>query len=600
MAILYMEGFDHWDVSTTSPGYPSGSNRNHPIKNVGNFQGVGISSSRITTEKSLSVGDSLGGIENRYYVPQNGSFGNEFTHFLLKQNSTSTVFVQYYHFLSSTNLLKGIGIPGQVQIWYSPAYSQYKIESFTQSSYVGAFSSIDGPTSTWLTGGLAYGVIDPNVWKFDSWNFIEVKFNIGSSGGVVFRINNQEVVNVSGITTKYTETYNATYVSYFEPGFYQQNNGISPIDNLVVYDDSGTFNNDWIGEAKVVSLLPVADGSYTDFEVQQDLEVVEIESFEPSFQGRTDLGPMTPTINGGAVNGYRNMWIIPIPWQTSYMGQNYGYGSIFLTSNGLLQFGTWAWNSIYQTNWTENQQPIIGNWFPSVPKIALCDRSVSGQFDEVYGGLCEDCEDEEGGNRTYRLWLGSSSYFNGIEREIELEVVFYESEPNRIDVLTKFRNISGITGVYSTDTKLGSLNLQPGVGETITTSSPVKQNYKMLNDIVFNRNINNNQYGQVSHVYSNTVNSIDSYIFSDVASYPGINVRAVQITFDARKEDIGDRRIAPVLVANGNTTIYTANSSYLGTTDQFYTTILETNPLTSSLWSPNDINNTEFGFKITE
>lgn len=587
MAILFMEGFDHWDITTTGGGYSGNGDRQHPIKNFGDYADVGSFGTigevpydyRTFRDPNIAI-TSVAKFSDfgRYYQPRQSLYRG-WSVFDLKQQSTSTIYIQYYYFSSGDHRTKGIGIPSQLYLEYSPLYK-------TCSLY------------EWANGTpMIVSYVDDSYWRHQSWNFIEVQFVLGLSGSFTFRINNQEVATANNIQTQYNFAYTAYQVGYFDPGYTTLSNASGPIDHVIVYDNSGSTNNDWIGEAKIVTVYPNNDGYYRTFTPERNLEMAIIETIEYAPEGRVNIDPLAVSETFGYLNP-RARYVIPIPWEITYMGKNYGLGQVNFIDFGVIYFGDWYWDQVTQGNWTTGEEPIIGSWYPSSPKLILnyefgADRKPA----EVYGGLCEDCLD---GFRKYRLWCGSTSYYNGIERNIEYEVIFYEDQPDRIDVHTVTRHFDGIRQVTSNTTSHGTFTMEPKTAFSITTLGPTQQNYRMVNDVIIMRNIDNSDYGNVSHVRTNTVGSIESYQFESIPDYPGLDIRAVQTTINARKNDVGNKRIASVFVANSNTSLYVATPTYLGLTDQFHTEIFEVNPITSSNWTANSINNMEFGFKLVD
>jgi hypothetical protein len=597
MAILFMEGFDHWDITTTGGGYPAplttGGIRSHPLKNFGDYMNpdggfsIGDPPYQYQTIRNPNVAvTSVAKFSDfgRYYQPASNLL-KPYSVFNLKNQSTNTIFIQYYAFASENHRNKGFGIPGQILLEYSPVFKTCVLRRWN------------------TTINPLYSVALPSVnWRFESWNFIEIQFVIGMSGGFILRINNQEVASANGIQTQYVFDYTALQGAYYDPDFNTISNPSGPIDHLVIYDNSGDTNNDWLGEAKVATLYPKSDGFYRSFTPQTNLETATVESIPYDPQGRENIDPLTlSNFNGFTISTSTVFrYIVPIPWNVIYMGKSYGLGEVSFVDTGVIFFGNWFFSGVSQGNWTAGEQPIIGSWNPNTPKISLNHSSSATAAQEpsqVYGGLCENCQD---GSRKFRLWCGSSGLYNGVERFIEYEVIFYEDEPNRIDVHTKFKNYDGISVVTSNTTNHATFTMEPSSAVKITTSGSSQQNYRMLNDVIFWRNIDSAAYANVSHVYTNIVGSIDTYEFDTIPDYPGLDILAIQTSYSARKDDVGIKRMSSVIVAEGNTAIHVADSQFLGLTDQFYTQIFETNPITETNWTADTINNIELGFKLTD
>lgn len=112
-----------------------------------------------------------------------------------------------------------------------------------------------GGSSGTLLGSAAAGTLRKSVW-----NYVEVKAVIhDSTGAVTVKVNGATVVTVSSEDTQYQTATGWTNV--------QVNTGTGAyVDDFYICDGSGSQNNDFIGECRVVTLLPsTGNGSNTDF-----------------------------------------------------------------------------------------------------------------------------------------------------------------------------------------------------------------------------------------------------------------------------------------------------------------------------------------------
>jgi hypothetical protein len=107
--------------------------------------------------------------------------------------------------------------------------------------------------------GAAY--YDTNInMATDTWYYAEMKAYCASSGGyVIVRLNGVEILNVSGINTAYDSSNPNTERVKIRghDQFY--------LDDWYICDTSGTKNNDFLGDIKVLSYTPTRDGSRIDF-----------------------------------------------------------------------------------------------------------------------------------------------------------------------------------------------------------------------------------------------------------------------------------------------------------------------------------------------
>lgn len=103
--------------------------------------------------------------------------------------------------------------------------------------------------------------------------------------------------------------------------------------------------------------------------------------------------------------------------------------------------------------------------------------------------------------------------------------------------------------------------------------------------------------GDTSYISSNNNGDVQTFVFDTIVD---TSIHAVQATFSQRKDDAGFRKIQPVVRASG--TVFPSGVDFLPYGASNYligTQIMETNPATSNSWSKSDINNDEFGIKVT-
>jgi len=111
------------------------------------------------------------------------------------------------------------------------------------------------------TGGTQIGETTGPAVVANAWNHIETKVLIDDAAGTVeVRVNGVSVLSLTGQDTKATAVAGCSqYVigsvgsSFTEPFMYWK--------DLIVWNTSGSYNNDFLGDVKVVTLLPVSDVS---------------------------------------------------------------------------------------------------------------------------------------------------------------------------------------------------------------------------------------------------------------------------------------------------------------------------------------------------
>lgn len=104
----------------------------------------------------------------------------------------------------------------------------------------------------------------PYVLQAGQWIYLEVRATVhDTNGAITVRVNGENVLNLSGIDTRnggtgvidqimlgYTDAWLGAAKGYW--------------DDLYVCDTTGTINNDFLGDCRVDTLFPNADGTYTD------------------------------------------------------------------------------------------------------------------------------------------------------------------------------------------------------------------------------------------------------------------------------------------------------------------------------------------------
>jgi hypothetical protein len=215
MSLRFIDGFDHynsptqkWTSSSGSPTYASASSR-FGVGQYAKFNGSGIFNKGFDNQATWTIGAAVkfeGAIDNASL-------------FFLRDNTTMQV---------------TMGTTG------SGALNVYR----------GDFNA--GGT---LLGTTANGVLSLNVWYF-----IELKTTINNTTGAYeVRLNGVNVLSGSGADT---QAGTNAYVNMISVG---SGNGAVSFDDLYVCDGAGGLNDTFLGDVRVDTILPTADGSTTDF-----------------------------------------------------------------------------------------------------------------------------------------------------------------------------------------------------------------------------------------------------------------------------------------------------------------------------------------------
>ncbi|MEE9548659.1 MAG: hypothetical protein V3V68_04825 [Nitrosomonadaceae bacterium] len=101
-----------------------------------------------------------------------------------------------------------------------------------------------------------------NLITRHAWHYIELKIKIHNSTGTAeIHVDGVEVANETSLDTQMTGNAYVDQVNLFPTRF----EALSLYDDIYVADDSGSYNNDFLGDVRIVATTPDADGSSTDF-----------------------------------------------------------------------------------------------------------------------------------------------------------------------------------------------------------------------------------------------------------------------------------------------------------------------------------------------
>lgn len=227
MALLWIDGFDHY---TTTSG------AEFDEVHYGSYQFV----SNINNSAEVSTMPELGGYGFSARMGPSGprlGKGLDATFF----ESGKTVGVGAHFYLSALDLgLLGLGVFGgsNYHTLYVTATGQLQIRST--------------PTGTVLAD--SGGFLISNLVLYH----IEVQFYChDSTGSITVRVNGLEALSATSIDTVNT---GVNQVNFLIGG-----GGPNYMDNLYIYDGTGSYNNDWLGERNVYTLMPSGDGSVEEW-----------------------------------------------------------------------------------------------------------------------------------------------------------------------------------------------------------------------------------------------------------------------------------------------------------------------------------------------
>jgi hypothetical protein len=102
-------------------------------------------------------------------------------------------------------------------------------------------------------------------------------------------------------------------------------------------------------------------------------------------------------------------------------------------------------------------------------------------------------------------------------------------------------------------------------------------------------------YSASDYNSSSTLNEIDSF---DMTTLSGLSdIFGVQVNIVCKKTDAGYRRISEF--CRSNSTDYVGTEFPVGDDDAIFSTVRAVDPNTSAAWTQANLNNAEFGYKLT-
>jgi hypothetical protein len=112
--------------------------------------------------------------------------------------------------------------------------------------------------------GVPLGTTADNVIAFGYFNYIEAKVLVDNTVGYVqLRINGAEVLNVPALDTQATSNSRINKIR-FQP-FSNSGSYDMRLDDIYILDDTGTFDNAFLGECRVETRFPSANGAFVEF-----------------------------------------------------------------------------------------------------------------------------------------------------------------------------------------------------------------------------------------------------------------------------------------------------------------------------------------------
>ena len=171
-----------------------------------------------------------------------------------------------------------------------------------------------GTSPTDSSGGTVVDTSAAKVWHEDEWNYIETKFLIHPTAGLVeVRVNKVVVISHIGPTQNTMAAILGQAPGWDSIGFKSQ--GVDPQvrwDDRYILDNTGISNNDYLGNVRVNCQLTTAPGDITQMSVfgaaanwdaVNERVLTEVEYVYDSVMGHYDLYTMDPNVTAQNILG---------------------------------------------------------------------------------------------------------------------------------------------------------------------------------------------------------------------------------------------------------------------------------------------------------
>lgn len=228
-----------------------------------------------------------------------------------------------------------------------------------------------------------------------------------------------------------------------------------------------------------------------------------------------------------------------------------------------------------------NSTTMLDNvWYYVECKVTIHDTTGSVHFriDEVDDLILTNQDTRNGG----------TGYVNSIQIGSSANL-FSESYGVFFDDLVILDNTGSTNNDFIGDVHVGIAfpNANGNSSQFTGSDGNSTDNYLLVDETTPN--------GDTDYVQSNTVDNKDTYNVQDVSFTTG-DIFGVQIVLEARKTDAGGRSIASI--SRLSSTEVDSSSKSLSLTYQYYMDIREEKP-GGGAWTATDINDAEFGMKVT-
>lgn len=409
----------------------------------------------------------------------------------------------------------------------------------------------DGAIETTRGSVLGTNTVDTwtSAWVAQTWTHFEIKVVINNStGSIEFRKDgatsadhSASSLNIRATSNNFAQTFQVVSGTHGVTSI-----GQAYLDDLWVYDDSGSAPNGFIGDVRAIPLMPNADTADADFTPLTS----------GGTAGTTITGGNSGTINADTI--YWEQFVAPIGGLLS--------GSVTVNVNtaltGKAKLAIYDSDAYDETNSEEN------------PKTLLTTSN--------------EVTNPGTGNQTF-TFASPPTLRKGRKYFWAMLI-----DTTRTTFLTTDTTTGSHTRFTASNTYVSGF----------PTTAPTLTRVALQRDFTINTSIASSHFGNVnedvqdgatSYVQSSNIADVDLYNLFDLASTPtsifGVSVRSVMA-----KSDAGARGGQVEIKSGSTVTDLTAKN--LSTTFTHYSDTQDTDPDTSAAWTATGVNSLKIGPKV--
>lgn len=173
----------------------------------------------------------------------------------------------YVNFSGNDTIILGFALKWitSINIWGTDSGDSFSAIAFREGSnnHVSVNFASDGTIMVYKDNSTLLGSSSSGLFNGATWYYLEIKVTVHDSAGIVeIKLDGTTVLNLTGQDTKDGGT---SIINSIRIGCAGVSAHDIYLDDLYICDDTGSENNDFLGDVKVETLFPDADGTNSDF-----------------------------------------------------------------------------------------------------------------------------------------------------------------------------------------------------------------------------------------------------------------------------------------------------------------------------------------------